>query len=191
MLICIPIIIIELILSALNPFTGLLLIAFSSFIVAGLTEEWFKRHVVLKHAYKHAAFDEKFDGIVYAVFVSLGFATLENILYVVFSYQNITNLWMLRALFSVPGHMLFAITMGYYLAMAKYTRSKQEEKQFKRNALIYPVLFHGTFNFLLMLNRGFYILIFLGFVIFLWIINLKRLKKLYRQSKVKHIERSY
>jgi RsiW-degrading membrane proteinase PrsW (M82 family) len=191
MLICVPIIIIELALSFINPFGGLGFLAIDAFIVAGLTEEWFKRHVVLKHGYKHPAFDEKFDGIIYAVFVSLGFATLENVLYVVFSYQNIENLWMTRALFSVPGHMLFAITMGYYLAMAKYAPSKREERQFKRSALIYPMLFHGTFNFLLSLENIFYLLIFLGFVIFLWVINIIRLRKLYRQSKIKHIEKSY
>lgn len=191
MLISIPVVLVEMALAILNPFDGIFLMLFQAFIIAGLTEEWFKRRVVFKHAYKNKAFDERFDGIVYAVFVSLGFATLENILYIVGSYQEIPHLWMTRAVISVPGHMLFAITMGYYIALAKYAPDAHKEKQYKRNALIYPMLFHGSFNFLLSLESTGFIFLFLGFIVFLWIINLIRLSRLYKISKVHEIGASY
>ena len=62
-----------------NPFAGILGIVFTAFIIAGLTEEFIKRQVILKFAFNRAEFDEKLDGIIYAVFASLGFATAENI----------------------------------------------------------------------------------------------------------------
>lgn len=186
MVISLPILVVEMILSFFNVMPGILSVLFMSFVVAGLTEEFFKRLVVLKVAYKHPAFDERLDGIIYAVFVSLGFATLENILYVAGSYAEMPHLWITRALLSVPGHMLMAVTMGYFIALAKYAHTKLEEEKYKLFALIFPVLFHGTFNTLLSFNSIILWIVFLGFVLFLWIINMKRLRKLYKQSKSRH-----
>ncbi|MBC7958891.1 MAG: PrsW family intramembrane metalloprotease, partial [Vallitaleaceae bacterium] len=84
----IPVLFVEMLLSLGNIFPGMLGIAYTAFIVAGLTEEFFKRWVVLRIGFKHSAFNEKLDGIVYAVMTSLGFATLENVMYVVFSNSD-------------------------------------------------------------------------------------------------------
>ncbi|HBH11693.1 MAG TPA: PrsW family intramembrane metalloprotease, partial [Clostridiales bacterium] len=119
-IIVIPTVFLESILSGLNFFGGFLSVAFTSFIVAGFSEEFFKRMVVMRVAFNHVAFDEKLDGIIYCVIASLGFATIENIMYVVFRFPDVETVGLYRAFLSVPAHMLFGITMGYYLSLAKF-----------------------------------------------------------------------
>ena len=70
MLATIPTIIAEVIGNMFNFFSGIIGIAVEAFIVVGLAEEFFKRRVVLKHAFNHSAFDEKLDGIVYCGFAA-------------------------------------------------------------------------------------------------------------------------
>lgn len=83
----------------INPFTGVLGSLYTAFIVAGLTEEYFKRLVVLKIPYKTKYFNEKLDGIVYSVFSTMGFATVENIVYVVYRYTNNPYIGLYRGIF--------------------------------------------------------------------------------------------
>lgn len=102
----IPTIVIEKFLTSLNYFSGLLKVAFNAFIVAGLTEEFFKREVVLKSVFNKEVFNEKLDGIIYCSFSALGFATVENIMYVVFDVSSSYYVGLYRAIFSVPAHLL-------------------------------------------------------------------------------------
>lgn len=185
MLSSIPILVIELILVRFNVFTGILGIIFQSFIVAGLTEEYMKRMVVMKTAYRHPAFNEKMDGIIYCAFAALGFAAVENVMYLFSYFQDSPSVALYRAIFSVPGHMLFAITMGYYLALSKYAESPGLSRKFYSRSLIYPVLLHGTFNTILSLNIPI-LLVFVPFIIFLWVYNMKKLNKFYKESKRLH-----
>lgn len=145
MLSIIPAIIIEMVFGYFNIFSGLWRAAYTAFIVAGFSEELVKRMVVLKIAFRHPAFDEKLDGIVYAVFASLGFATIENVMYVVFRYANV-GVGIQRAIFSVPAHMLFAITMGYYLSLAKYAEEEGTKKFYFSMSLIVPIVLHGIYD---------------------------------------------
>ena len=126
------------------------------------------------------------DGIIYCVFSALGFATVENIVYVAFKFTSNPHIGLYRGIFSVPAHGLFAVTMGYYLGIAKFSEDKKEEKCCKRKALWMPLLLHGAFNFILMskLNYGF--LIFIPYVIYLWIVNLKKLTRYYSASKIRY-----
>lgn len=181
-IVIIPVIFIELLLSAFNIFPGLLGIAFESFIIAGLIEEFFKRLIVLKFAYKNVAFNEKLDGIIYCAFASLGFAAIENIMYIFGNYVTNPNIGLYRGLFSVPAHMLFAVTMGYYIGLAKYTDDAKKKKIYFRKSLLYPILLHGTFNFILSTNLSF-LFIFIPFVLFMWYINIKKINKLQKISK--------
>lgn len=182
MLSSIPILIIESILLRFNIFTGFLGIIFQSFIVASLTEEYMKRRVVLKIAYRHQAFNEKMDGIMYCAFAALGFAAVENLMYLASYFQETPYVALYRAIFSVPGHMLFAVTMGYYLALSKYSTTPELSRRYYQNSLVYPVLLHGTFNTILSLNLPI-LLVFVPFIIFLWIFNMKKLNKFYKESK--------
>ncbi|HPJ76902.1 MAG TPA: PrsW family intramembrane metalloprotease, partial [Clostridia bacterium] len=113
-LISIPAILIEGFLERFNIFPETLIgMAYTSFIVAGLTEESLKRASVYVVSYHKPAYNEKLDGIIYCAFASLGFAAVENIMYIInFEAEN-PSIALYRGIFSVPGHMLFAVTMGY------------------------------------------------------------------------------
>ncbi|QZY53735.1 PrsW family intramembrane metalloprotease [Crassaminicella profunda] len=173
----------EKILLSFNIFGGVLGAAYTAFIVAGLTEEFFKREVVLRIAYNHRAFDEKLDGIVYAVFSALGFATVENIMYVVFRFATNPYIGLYRGILSVPAHMLFGVTMGYYLSLSKFAKHEEIRKSYLKKALLIPAILHGIFDFILMANIPTLMIFFIPFVIYLWIINLRRLNEYTKESR--------
>ncbi|KXZ39279.1 Membrane proteinase PrsW, cleaves anti-sigma factor RsiW, M82 family [Alkalithermobacter thermoalcaliphilus JW-YL-7 = DSM 7308] len=167
-----------------NIFTGVLWAFYTSFLVAGLVEEYLKRLVVLKTAYKSVHFNEKLDGIVYCTFSALGFATIENIMYVVFRYSANPYVGFYRGILSVPAHMLFGITMGYYLSLAKYcTCDYRKCKEYMLKSLLVPIVLHGIFNFILMSRITFLMILFIPYVIYLWITNLKKLNIYTKDSR--------
>jgi protease PrsW len=182
----IPTIIAETVGGYLNFFQGIFGTAIRAFIVVALSEEYFKRRVVLKQAYHHPAFDEKLDGIIYCSFASLGFATAENIMYVLSFAAQDSSLWITRALLSVPAHMLLGITMGYYLSMAKFCMDPLKCKSYMRKSLVVPVILHGIFDFLLMSEMPLLLLFFIPFVIYLWLSSFKKLNQYYKESKLMH-----
>lgn len=173
----IPTLFVENILAMANIFTGLLSAAYTAFIVAGMTEEYFKRIVVVKFALFHKDFNEKLDGIVYCAFSALGFATVENIMYVVFRFSTNPHIGVMRGILSVPAHMLFGITMGYYLSLAKYSETEKSSYKYYRRSWYVPAIFHGIFNFILMSQIYWLMFIFIPFVFVMWIINLRRLRE--------------
>src|SRR5690606_34909890 len=98
------------------------------------------------YAQPHKEFDEPFDGIVYAVMVSLGFAATENIAYVV---QGGYEVALLRAFTAVPAHATFGIMMGYYMGKAKFSLRRQ---QLNLLGLFLATLFHGAYDFFLFVD---------------------------------------
>lgn len=179
----IPTIIVENLLISFNIFGGIFGAAYTAFIVAGFTEEYMKRRVVLKHVYNNPVFNEKLDGIVYCVMSALGFATIENIMYVVFRFSDVESIGLYRAILSVPAHMLFAVTMGYYLSLAKFSATLEQNRYYFKKSLTIPVILHGIFDFILMSGIELLMLLFIPFVIFLWVTNLKKLNVYYNDSK--------
>ncbi|HZX21522.1 MAG TPA: PrsW family glutamic-type intramembrane protease [Clostridia bacterium] len=179
----IPVILVQKTLLAINVFSGLLSVAYTAFVVAGLTEEFFKRSVVIHGVYNDINFNEKLDGIIYSVFSALGFATVENIVYVVFRYTGNYYVGIMRGLLSVPGHMLFGITMGYYLSLSKYTEEPELRGYYYRMSLIIPAILHGLFNFILMAQVPILMTIFIPYVIYLWASNLKKLNQYISDSR--------
>lgn len=184
----IPSIIVEEILIRFNVFTGVTGAFYNAFIVAALTEEYFKRLVILKLPLKTSYFNEKLDGIVYGVFAALGFATVENIMYVVFRYTNNPFIGLYRGIFSVPAHGVFGITMGYYLALYKFNTDEKGKSSNLRKSLFMPVLLHGIFDFILMANIPELTLLFVPYVIFIWWINERKLEAFIFDSKNRIIE---
>lgn len=184
----IPIIIVEEILLRLNVFRGILYAFYTSFIVAGLTEEYFKRLIVLKVPYKTKYFNEKLDGIIYSVFASMGFATIENIVYVVYRYANNPHVGLYRGVFSVPAHAVFAITMGYYLSLSRFDTDENRKKINLRRSLYMPILLHGTFNFILMSQIPQLTMLFVPYVIYIWWINQRKLSKFLYDSRNRVID---
>lgn len=150
-----------------------------SFVGVALVEESCKWVYVHRDGYNNSAFDEKYDIIVYAVFVSLGFAFFENILYV-FTSDSIA-VGITRALLAVPGHACDSIFMGYYLTLAKQAHLKgntELEKQHKIKSILVPTLLHGIYDFCLFVEYDFFVMIFFIFVVFLYVVSLQKIREL-------------
>jgi RsiW-degrading membrane proteinase PrsW (M82 family) len=180
-LITVPVIFIERFLSSKMPELSNTGTAFyDAFLVAGFTEELFKYIAFILLIWNNKNFNEKFDGIVYAVFISLGFAGIENILYV---FQHGEHVGYIRMVISVPAHALFGITMGYYLGLAKFYKKSQRAHLIR--SFIYPIVLHGIFDFILMLGNYLLLLIFIPYVLFLYIDGFRRMKNLSKRSVFK------
>jgi protease PrsW len=113
-----------------------------AFFKVALVEEFSKFIFVRFILFPNKNFNEPFDGIVYAVMVSMGFATLENVMYV-YQYGFETGIY--RMFTAVPAHATFGVMMGYYLGKAKFTHSRG--LLFAFMALITPTLFHGAYDY--------------------------------------------
>ncbi|MBQ6588333.1 MAG: PrsW family intramembrane metalloprotease [Butyrivibrio sp.] len=128
---------------------SVLYMALENFLVVALAEEAGKYVVVKKLTWKHPAFNYTFDAVVYAVFASLGFALLENILYIA---DGTFFTAIMRALLAVPGHAIDAVFMGCYFGAAKKCEVLGDNNGRDRNlklALIIPVMVHGFYDFVL------------------------------------------
>jgi RsiW-degrading membrane proteinase PrsW (M82 family) len=172
MVVVIPIALVEKALMAAAPPMGRVgYAAYQAFVVAGATEELFKFLVLYLLVWKSPRFNEQFDGIVYAVFVSLGFAAVENVLYVMQSgYQTA----LLRALTAVPAHALFGVAMGYYLGVAR--RYEELRGRYLARAVWVPVLLHGIYDFILMVGSGWLLLLFAPYVVYLYLSGLRKMR---------------
>ena len=113
-----------------------------SFLGAAIPEECAKLLMLWLLLRKSAEFDERYDGIVYAAAVGLGFATLENLQYLIAAGADWYSVSISRALFAVPGHFCFAVIMGYYYSQYHFTGNPAA----KWKTLLYPVLLHGTYD---------------------------------------------
>lgn len=154
--------------------------AFNAFAVAAFTEEIFKYLVFIFLIWKNKNFNEKFDGIIYAVYISLGFAAIENIMYVI---GNGMGTGILRAFTAVPAHAMFAITMGYFLAKAKFNKKGRVIYLFL--SLAAPIMLHGFYDFIIMSQNEALMWIFFPFVIFMVILAMKQMKSLSDASRFK------
>lgn len=154
-----------------------------NFLIVALVEESCKRWPVMKFAWKSSAFDYRFDAVVYCVFSALGFAALENILYVAEFGLSVA---VSRALLSVPGHCFFAVYMGIYLgqaktaerAMQRYYIELPEETpgQYLRASLLVPALLHGFWDFSLSVGGGLMTVLFYLFVLAFFIDAYRKLR---------------
>jgi RsiW-degrading membrane proteinase PrsW (M82 family)/ribosomal protein S18 acetylase RimI-like enzyme len=127
--------------------TGIARIFIKAFFIVALTEELAKFAVFRLYAYSRKSYDEPLDGIVYCVVVSMGFATIENLMYVLkYGWQT----GVVRAILSVPAHATFGVLMGYHAGKAKF--DPPNEKRFLLTGLLWAVLFHGAYDFCLFLQ---------------------------------------
>ncbi|MGE6629504.1 glutamic-type intramembrane protease PrsW [Bacillus sp. NPDC077027] len=143
-----------------------------SFVTSGFLEESLKWFILMVSVYAHVQFDEHYDGIVYGTSVSLGFATLENILYLV---GHGVEYAFTRALLPVSSHALFGVVMGFYIGKAKFSDQKQKRKWLLLSLLL-PALFHGLYDYILMGIKNWGV-IMLPFMLFLWWFGLRKAKK--------------
>lgn len=146
----IPAVIIEVLTSFIGDLAGIrgiLRAAFTAFIVAAFCEEYIKYFVVTRFIYKNKHFDERIDGIVYTIVASLGFACLENILYV---FEGGITTAVMRAFTAIPLHALASGIMGWYIGQAKFAADRRTERQLLRRGLTVAILIHGWYDFVLM-----------------------------------------
>ncbi len=146
-----------------------------AFVVIGFTEEFMKFVILRKIFFRKKDFNEPFDGIVYSVMISMGFAALENVLYV---FQHGLEVAILRMFTAVPAHACFAIIMGFYVGKAKFSNSKNGLSFL---GLFLATIFHGAYDFFLFQNENdlLKILAFvvLGLSIILCIVAIKKMQK--------------
>jgi len=144
---------------------------YTAFVVAALTEELFKFAVLYFFIWKNKNFNELFDGIVYAVFIAMGFAAVENILYV---FTNGLETAILRIFTAVPLHALLGINMGYFFALAKFSDKK---KLYLALSLVVPIVLHGIYDFILMSENEIMLLTFIPYIIIIYIYAFIKMKK--------------
>ena len=138
---------------------------------SGMLEEISKWLVLFFIAYRNAEFDEPFDGIVYGASVALGFATAENIVYLI---TNGLDVAFNRAVFPVSSHALFGVIMGFYMSKLKFTKGKKLYPTVL--SLIVPSALHGAFNYL-MLKEDSWVFTMIPFMIFLWLIGMEKVRR--------------
>ncbi len=174
----IPAVMLELVLTV--EVSDILSLGYNSYIGIALPEEIMKFIAVFYGAYRVREFDEPIDGVVYSVSSSLGFATLENIFYVL---EGGFVVGIVRGIFSVPGHAIYGAIMGFYMGRAKFSL---ERNPLLVKSLFYPILLHGTYDFLLFLDPLYFVLIEIPIMIVTLIFVRMNLQKLGAISPFKH-----
>jgi RsiW-degrading membrane proteinase PrsW (M82 family) len=153
----------------------------TSFFGAAIPEEIAKFFLLWLVLRKNRFFDEKMDGIVYAVCISLGFAALENIMYLFSNVESYLSVGITRAIFAVPGHFCFGILMGYYYSLAKF----YPKTPLKNKILILaaPIIVHGLYDSILFITdvtpaiSGILMIVFLVFCHKMWKYGSKRIQE--------------
>ncbi|HYE11003.1 MAG TPA: PrsW family glutamic-type intramembrane protease [Patescibacteria group bacterium] len=141
-----------------------LMATYTAFVVAGLVEEGFKFFIFWFFLWKNKNFNEMYDGIVYSVFISLGFATTENIGYVLLSGFHTA---FIRSITAVPAHALFGVTMGYYFGKARFAEEKRRVR-YLMLAFSVPIVLHGIYDFILFSRSMELMLLFIPYMLYLW-----------------------
>lgn len=164
-----PILILELLASQFVDFfywQPLVYLFLTYFVIPGFVEEGVKFRVLRRRTWNEPNFNYRFDGVVYAVFVSLGFAAVENILYVLTSGFSTA---VLRAIFSIPGHAMFGVIMGLSFSQASWAQRHGQREQAaaqQKRAWLLPALLHGAYDFLLVGFGGLFYVYFFGLVLY-------------------------
>ena len=118
-----------------------------SFFGAAIPEELAKLYILRQILKNNEFFDEKMDGIVYAVCVSMGFAAFENITYLISNVDSYMQVGFSRALTAVPGHFCFGVIMGYYYSLAIFDEKDRAKNQVM--VIVAPVIVHGIYDSIL------------------------------------------
>lgn len=177
-----PIVYIEGIISDVMPFISHNFTAFyTAFLVASLVEESFKFIIFLFILRNNNNYNEPFDAIIYAGFISLGFALFENLMYVFSPTRGGFETAILRAFLSIPAHSIFGVNMGYYFSGYKLS----DKKIYLFLSFFIPFIFHGIYDFILFSGFFLYEIFFALFVIFLWTNAFYKIKNTVKLSPFK------
>ena len=150
---------------------------FFYFFVVALSEEGFKYLLLKKRTWNSPAFNCRFDGVVYAVVVSLGFALWENISYVGLYGLEVA---LLRAVTAIPGHACFGVFMGVWYGLAKkfdMYGNEEKAKRYRKLAVVCPILLHGSYDFIASMENSWFTLVFIAFIAGLFHISLRMVRQ--------------
>ncbi|MED4127098.1 MULTISPECIES: glutamic-type intramembrane protease PrsW [Shouchella] len=143
-----------------------------AFLLYGLIEEGLKWLMLFIFAYQHGQLRQPLDGIVFGVALSLGFATVENSLYMIaYGFDHVLP----RTLLPTTAHAVYGIVMGYYIGRAKYHRSKR--RLFLVLAAVFPMILHGSYDYILMDFGHYFLLLMIPFMVGLWLLAIWKIKK--------------
>ena len=148
-----------------------------AFLVVAAVEEGTKFFFLYRRTWHDPDFNYRFDAILYAVFVSLGFAAFENVKYV-FSYG--LSVALPRAILAVPGHMGFAVFMGIFYGRAKRCYDWGNDFGCKANltlGYLFPVFLHGVYDTCCMLGTNKSTLVFVAFVLAMYLIVFRLIRR--------------
>ncbi|MBQ6488377.1 MAG: PrsW family intramembrane metalloprotease [Solobacterium sp.] len=144
--------------------------------IVALVEEGTKLFFLKRFTWRSPDFNYRYDGVVYAVFVSLGFAAIENLLYI-FQY-GLSVAWV-RGVLAVPAHMAFAVYMGAFYGRAKICDVQGDHQGMVTNRVLsylVPVAFHAFYDATAMVNTSTATMLFVGFVVIMYVIVYTRIK---------------
>ncbi|MGO4539752.1 glutamic-type intramembrane protease PrsW [Paenibacillus sp. 2TAB19] len=183
LLIVIPIMVIQRGLEIwLGDYTGVFI-----FLESAGVEEFVKWFVLLHVIYNHTEFDEPYDGIVYAASISLGFATMENVLYAIYSPASFATL-LGRALLPVSGHALFGIMMGYYFGKAKFAPAIKTRRLLAISMLL-PFALHAIYDWIIISIGSNYLWFMVPFMAVLWVWSLRKINSANSRSPFRFMSR--
>ncbi len=162
----------------------------NAFAGAAIPEEASKLLMIWLLLRRNKYFDERFDGIVYACCVGMGFAGTENIGYLLSNIDAWESVAVSRAIFAVPGHFMFAVVMGYYYSLIAF-----RDMSLTKKSLVFwmPVLLHGLYDGILFTAnvspslQGVLIFVFYIFVFWMFRYGRKRIQTLSEASNPNNI----
>ena len=159
----------------------------SGFFGGGPVEELLKFSILYFYILKEKAFNEPMDGLVYGILASLGFATLENLQYVFYfdsEFWSAREIAIFRSYSAIPLHGLCGAIMGFYFGQYAFSANKK----YLGLAIIVPIIFHGSYNF--MCDYNWYYAVSIVAVGFIFALLLHRnLKLLQKEKKKEHEEK--
>lgn len=153
----------------------------SEVLFSSTIEEFFKWLVIFALIYNHVEFDDPYDGLLYGASTSLGFATVENVIYLL-SFGIDTAF--LRAILPVSSHALFGVVMGYYFGKSKFANNNKK-KEYLVLAIAGPIVLHIIYNFILTIEQ-YWVYFMVPFMLYLWWFALRKVK-LAHEHLIRHL----
>lgn len=172
--------------------------AISAFFGVAIIEESVKFLAAYLVTWRNKHFNYKFDGIVYCLFGSMGFAAIENVIYLLSgtsgTLKGVLTLGIQRSLLAIPAHAMCAIFMGYYYGNAKFLKSYGDRRGCRISLLtgfLIACSLHGFYDFCLFTGRALFFIIFVIFVIIADIFTIIRIVKARKNNEKMYVAPQY
>lgn len=157
--------------------TSTLFVLIENFLIVAVAEEGSKKMLLRMGSWNNPAFNYVFDGVVYATCVSLGFAGLENVLYISGIGMDIA---LIRGISAVPLHCICGVYMGHLYGLEKTYSVRgmvTEAKNAKVLGMLIPILIHGFYDFAASMGSNLFLYLWLGFVVVMDIVAIISIRK--------------